>query len=205
MTRLAISVEGQTEEEFVKLSVAVHLQDRGVYATPILLGRARGRAQGGGDVTIQGLAAEMRRLRNNFDAVTSLVDFYGFRGKQGMSPDDLIQAIHGSTGHPDDGSVFPYIQVHEFEGLLFSDVDAFDTVSPGVSVAALRSIRAQFGTPEDINDNWDTAPSRRIKKLIRDYQKRLHGPLVADHIGLETMRQECPRFGAWLRRLESLG
>ena len=100
---------------------------------------------------------------------------------------------------------FPYVQVHEFEGLLFSDVDAFDTVSPNVPVAALRSIRAQFPTPEDINDNWDTAPSRRVKKLIRDYQKRLHGPLVAEQIGLERMRHECPRFDAWLCRLESLG
>ena len=86
MTRLAISVEGQTEEDFVNMLLAVHLWDRDVYATPILLGRARGRAQGGGDVTIQGLAAEMRRLRNNFDAVTSLVDFYGFRGNRACPP-----------------------------------------------------------------------------------------------------------------------
>ena len=205
MTRLAISVEGQTEEEFVKELLAVHLQDRGVYATPVLVGRARGTAQGGGNVTIQRLAADMRRLRYSYDAVTSLVDFYGFRDKRAMSPDDLIQAIHGSTGHADDRSVFPYVQVHEFEGLLFSDVDAFGTVIHGALVAGLRSIRHQFRTPEDINDDKNTAPSKRIEKLIKDYRKRLHGPLLADQIGLKRMRQECPRFDAWLRRLESLG
>lgn len=205
MTRLAISVEGETEEEFVKESLAAHLQDRGVLATPVLLGRARRRVQGGGNVTITGLANEMRHLRYSFDAVTSLVDFYGFRGKRDMSPDDLIRAIREGTGGPGGGLVFPYVQMHEFEGLLFSDVDAFEFVFPGGSIAGLRSVRAQFHTPEDINDNKNTAPSKRIGKLIQGYQKALHGPMVAEVIGLESMRRECPRFDAWLRRLESLG
>ena len=207
MTRLAISVEGETEEEFVKESLAAHLQDRGVFAKPVLLGRARRRVQGGGNVTITGLAHEMRHLRYSFDAVTSLVDFYGFRGKRGMSPDDLIQfqAIREGIGGPDGGLVFPYVQVHEFEGLLFSDVDAFESVFPGGPVAGLRSVRAQFHTPEDINDDKNTAPSKRIERLIEEYRKALHGPMVAEAIGLERMRQECPRFAAWLRWLESPG
>lgn len=205
MTRLGISVEGETEEEFVKQSLAVHLQARGIYVKPVLLGRARGSVQGGGNVTIQGLAAEMRHLRYSCDAVTSLVDFYGFRGKRGMSPDDLIQAIHLGTGRPDDGQVIPYVQVHEFEGLLFSHVDVFESVFHDAPITDLRSIRKGFDTPEDINDNKNTAPSKRIEKLVKRYRKRLHGPVLAEQIGLEMMRGECPRFDAWLRRLESLG
>ncbi len=38
MTRVAISVEGRTEEEFVKKILADHLQKNGVEMTPILLG-----------------------------------------------------------------------------------------------------------------------------------------------------------------------
>ena len=205
VTRLAISVEGETEEEFVNQSLAVHLRDRGVYATPVLLGRARRRAQGGGNVTIQGLAREMQHLRTSFDAVTSLVDFYGFRGKRSMSPDDLIQAIRSGIGVSDDGSVFPYVQVHEFEGLLFSHVDAFESVFPDAPIADLTSVRLGFDTPEDINDSRETAPSKRIGRLIEGYRKRLHGPMLADHIGLERMRKKCPRFDRWLGRLESLG
>ena len=205
MTRLAISVEGQTEEEFVKRSLAAHLDGKGIYATPVLLGRARRRAQGGGNVTIGRLANELRHLRYSFDAVTSLVDFYGFRGKRSMSPDDLIRAIHDGTGRPDDGSVFPYVQVHEFEGLLFSHVDAFESVFGDAPIADLKSVRLGFDTPEDINDRRETAPSKRIAKLVADYRKRLHGPDLADLIGLERMRKECPRFAGWLRRLESLG
>lgn len=47
MIRLAISVEGRTEEEFVKNVLADHLRESEVVSTPILLGRARGRADGG--------------------------------------------------------------------------------------------------------------------------------------------------------------
>ena len=101
MTRLAISVEGETEEEFVKEALATHLQSRGIYATPVLLDRARRRVQGGGNVTIDRLASEMRHLRHSFDAVTSLVDFYGFRGKGARSPDGLVQAIHDCIGRFD--------------------------------------------------------------------------------------------------------
>ncbi|MDE2664416.1 MAG: DUF4276 family protein [Gemmatimonadota bacterium] len=205
MTRLAISVEGQTEEEFVKDSLAVHLQGRGVDVRPVMVGRARGRGQGGGNVSIGLLAREMRALKASFDAVTSLVDFYGFRGKGTMSADDLLRAIRESLGPFDERFVFPYVQMHEFEGLLFSNVDAFAIVLPEAPVADLRSIRSEFDTPEDINDSPTTAPSKRIKRLIPSYRKRLDGPPLAAEIGLNRIRSECPRFDAWLRRLESLG
>ena len=59
MIRLAISVEGQTEEEFVKDFLADHLRESGVEPTPILLGRARGRS-GGGNVSAERLVVEKR-------------------------------------------------------------------------------------------------------------------------------------------------
>ena len=204
MTRLAVSVEGETEEEFVKGSLAIHLRGRGVYAIPVLLGRARRRAKGGGNVTINRLANEMRHLRGSFDAVTSLVDFYGFQDKKTLSPDDLIRAIRHTIGRVNDPSLFPYVQVHEFEGLLFSQVDAFETLFGDASVADLKSIRSAFNTPEDINDNQETAPSKRIRQIIESYRKSLHGPMLAEEIGVDRMRRECPRFDGWLRRLESL-
>ena len=205
MTRLAISVEGQTEEEFVKESLAAHLQSRGIYVQPILIHRARRRVQGGGNVTVDGLAKEMRHLLLSHDAVTSLVDFHGFKGKGGKSPEVLVQAIRDRIGGSDERNVLPYVQVHEFEGLLFSDVTAFERIFSDPPTAELSSIRSAFETPEDINDSSETAPSKRIGKLIQGYRKTLHGPLLALEIGLDGMRRECPRFDAWLCRLESLG
>ncbi len=40
----------------------------------------------------------MRRLMHSFDAVTSLVDFYGLGGKGTKSPDDLLAAIRADLG-----------------------------------------------------------------------------------------------------------
>ena len=62
MIRLAISVEGQTEEEFSKELLTTHLLSHGIAAQPILLGRARGHGHGGGNVSVGRLAAEMAFL-----------------------------------------------------------------------------------------------------------------------------------------------
>ncbi|WP_258001117.1 DUF4276 family protein [Janthinobacterium sp. ROICE36] len=36
------------------------------------------------------------------------------------------------------------------------------------------------------------------------YQKTFHGPLIACDIGLHAMRQDCPHFDAWLKKIEGL-
>ncbi len=207
MIRLAISVEGPTEEEFVKDFLADHLRERGVEPTPILFGRARGRSAGG-NVSVEQLVQEMTRLLHSFDAVTSLVDFYGFLNKGDRTVDELEEYLRQKLGHLwHPKGVFPYVQRHEFEGLLFSDVSVFAGLieTPDGSVEALQKIRSQFQTPEDINDNKDTAPSKRIKKVIPRYEKKVDGPLLAIEIGLDKIRTECPRFNDWVTSLESLG
>ena len=207
MIRLAISVEGPTEEEFVKDFLADHLRERGVEPTPILFGRARGKSDGG-NVSAERLVREMAHSLRSFDAVTSLVDFYGFRRKRDRTVDELEEDLRQKFGrlwHPK--RVFPYVQLHEFEGLLFSDVSAFAGLveAPDGSVEALQNIRSQFQTPEDINDNENTAPGKRIKKVIPRYDKRVNAPLLAIEIGLDKIRAECPRFNDWVTSLESLG
>ena len=207
MIRLAISVEGRAEEEFVKDFLADHLRERGVEPTPILFGRARGKSDGG-DVSAERLVREMAHSLRSFDAVTSLVDFYGFRRKGDRTVDELEEDLRQKLGrlwHPK--RVFPYVQLHEFEGLLFSDVSVFAGLveAPDGSVEALQNIRSQFQTPEDINDNENTAPSKRIKKVIPRYDKRVNAPLLAMEISLDKIRTECPRFNDWVTSLESLG
>ncbi len=201
MIRLAISVEGETEEEFVKEVIAERLRIYGVEPYPILLG---------GDVTLDRLASDMAELYWSFDFVTSLVDFYGFRGKGSDTVEELERRIHTTVVAKinrsfDESRIFPYVQLHEFEGLLFSDVNAFTWL--GVSdeiLDALRNIRSRFITPEDINNSVDTAPSKRLESLMPRYHKRVDGPVVALEIGLDRIRAECPRFDKWVAHLESL-
>ena len=73
MTRLAILVEGETEEDFVEKILQDHLLPFRVYPTASLI---RGR---GGNVSIDRLVPAIVEFSWSFDAVTSFVDFYGFR------------------------------------------------------------------------------------------------------------------------------
>ena len=201
MIRLAIVAEGQTEAEFTKGVLADHLGRLKVEPTPVVMG---------GNVSVERVARYMADLYRSHNAVTSLVDFYGFKRKGNASADDLETKISDQVRKNirrgwDERKVLPYVQRHEFEALLFADVDAFSSIDVGAEgVGRLRGVRSQFDTPEDINDDRDTAPSKRISQVV-PYDKAADGPVVAARIGLEKMRSTCPRFGAWLARLEALG
>lgn len=209
MIRLAIVVEGKTEEEFVERVLKRHLYAQGVKPTPILPG-GRG---GGGDIRVDRLARRIAKLFWSFDRVTSLVDFYGFQDKGSATPQDLEQRINQAVGSLvrqswDESRVFAYVQKHEFESLLFSNTACFAAVIgdiPDNALEALRAIRGRFATPEDINDSPMTAPNKRIAQLIPHYDKPVHGPDLATEMGLDIIRKECVRFNQWLTRLESLG
>ena len=201
---MAIAVEGETEEEFVNKLLGGHLRANGIETRPVLLG---------GNVTVQRLAREMADLIWTYDYVTSLVDFYGFSGKGDMTTDqlqcELQRKVDERIGRSwNETRVFPYVQRHEFEGLLFSNVEGFTTLLAedvdAARVGELRRIRLQFATPEDINDCSTTAPSKRIVRLIPRYNKRVDGPIVAEATGLCRIRAECLRFDEWVTRLESL-
>ena len=200
MIRLAIVAEGQTEAEFTREILADHLRSRNVEPTPVVMD---------GNVSTQRLAEFIARLYWSHDAVTSLVDFYGFKQKGGASADklelEIREQVHKVIRSGWDGrKVLPYVQRHEFEALLFADVDAFSYIGVDENgVGMLQRIRSQFDTPEDINDHRDTAPSKRISQVVQ-YSKVADGPVVAAEIGLEKMRSACPRFDTWLARLEEL-
>ena len=167
---------------------------------------------------MENLASDMAKLYDScdVDAVTSLVDFYGFRGRVNEETiDGLENRLCGRirdkiAGDSDPGRIIPYVQRFEFEGLLFSNVDAFGVIGASAeSLQALRSIRAQFPTPEDINDHLETAPSKRIAKVMRQYSRRryrkiLDGFLIAEETGVDVILRECPRFYDWVTRLEAL-
>jgi uncharacterized protein DUF4276 len=99
----------------------------------------------------------------------------------------------------------PFVLVHEFEGLLFSDCRAFaDSIGRPDMAASFQEIRDAFDTPEHIDDSPVTAPSKRVERLVPTYQKPLFGNLAALEIGLDKIRAECPHLAAWLTRLETI-
>ena len=97
----------------------------------------------------------------------------------------------------------PFVTMHEFEALLFSDCKRFALgIGQPEMANPFQVIRDAFSNPEEIDDSPDGAPSKRILALVPGYQKPLMGTLAAMEIGLATMRAECPHFDGWLKRLE---
>jgi Domain of unknown function (DUF4276) len=117
----------------------------------------------------------------------------------------LLDDVIGEMGSRFDARQFvPFVVMHEFEGLLFSDCAALSrAIGCPALEADLWNIRERFPTPEDINDSPLNAPSKRLTTLVQGYQKPLVGVFAALEIGLDRIRRECPHFHRWLTQLES--
>ena len=226
--RLLVHVEGVTEETFVNNVLGPHLMCRGYSSVAArLMGDARPRSRRGGGLPWQSVRQGiLRHLKQDRQAVaTTMVDYYGmpqsgsrqwpgrveavslpFEQKAGAIRNALAQDICEGMGSSFDPSRFiPYVSMHEFEALLFSDCMGFaDSVGfPGVG-DAMQGILDRFGSPEEIDDSWETAPSRRILALIPSYGKEAMGATAVQDIGLDNIRRRCPKFAGWLSQLEAV-
>ena len=226
MTRLVVHVEGQTEETFGNEALAPHLYGFGITRVGArLIGNTRQRSRRGGikpwSDTRKDIVAHLREDQECI--ATIMVDYYGmpesgirawpgrsqaasraFQHKARTIEDRLSADIRQTMGSGfDDRRFIPYVMMHEFEAMLFSDCVRFGAAIGLPQLAPrFQEIRDQFATPEEIDDSPDTAPSSRIVELVPDYQKPLMGNLAALEIGLDAIRSECPNFRCWLERLE---
>ncbi len=220
--RVLAFVEGPTEEKFVREIVRPSLVSRNVFIVATTPGkrRAHGGVQHWARIKKE-LLRYLKEDRGRF--VTTMFDYYrlpsdwpgrdGARSERQVSTkaEGIEQAIHADVysklGDSFDGARFlPYIQMHEFEALLFSDTGALaESVQRPDIQSRLDGIVAECGEPEGIDDGPETAPSKRIRSLVPRYQKVPQGIIAAKHIGLTTMRERCPHFAHWLEALERLG
>ena len=229
MTRLVVHVEGETEETFVNKILAPHLYSVGYsLVNARLMGNARQRSgRGGGRAWPSVRKGIVNHLKADTGCVVStMVDYYGLpqTGTRAWpkradsvylsfpcKPVSVENALHDDVvnhmGHGFNASRFvPFVMMHEFEALLFSDCRRFaEGIGHGLQFARdFQRIRDQFDTPEHINDSPVTAPSKRITALVPGYQKPLDGTNAALRLGLDAIRGQCPHFADWLFRLERL-
>ena len=125
--------------------------------------------------------------------------------QMGVDPHAIFFGKNGKGGiiwNP--AQLIPYVQMHEFEALLFSDTSILAASNMKV-YKQLDDALQSFSCPEEINDNEQTHPSKRIMKLFIGYQKVLDGINIAREIGLAKIRQECPHFNEWITKLEDIG
>lgn len=227
MNDLAVIVEGQTEQAFVRDVLAPHLATFGVGAWARLPGRVHRR--GGvpawevvrGDILRTLKERQGRYCTTMFDFYAMPHDWPGRRqasarpiNERGPFVEAALSAdLTGYAGHGFDPTLFiPYVQMHEFEALLFSDIDILCTILSPLGrrrkedlAACLNLVLAEAGEPEAIDDRPQCAPSKRIQNEVPGYRKSLHGPIAANRIGLETICRMCQHFCSWLQRLEPLG
>lgn len=217
MKRVLILVEGQTEEQFVKEVLRPHLQTCGVFVTPTIVATKRmkqGANFKGGVLSFNQVRRDILLMAKDTNAVriTTMIDFYGlpddFPGSRRAmgSAIERVKAIQEEVNRRIGDPRFKcYLMLHEFEAMLFSHPRRLvDLMGKPQSLADLESIVEAFDTPESINDDPQTAPSKRLKYLFPGFQKVLYGPLAALEITLPTIREQCPHFNEWLVDLENL-
>ena len=211
---LIVLVEGKTEMDFVDEILADHLRRFGYSSvSPRLI------APGGAGICgwRQAKTNIGRRLRTNA-RVTTMVDYYGVEQDWPGRAESEAQPSHLKADFVERAilqdlreeyaaeNLIPYVMLHEFEAMLFSDCQKFaDAIGYPQLKPDFQKIRHQFRTPEDIDDK--DAPSKRIEALLAPidvYSKPLVGLRGAMAIGLDAIRAECPHFGKWIDKLEAI-
>lgn len=224
MSEVFAVVEGLTEQTFVREVLAPWLAKRGVFLRATQVGKP---GHKGGNVYAVAKRDMMNFLKQRQDTfVTCFFDFYAMKDdwpgrkeadaanhdRKPVAVEDAIKqdietAFKGSLR---EDRLIPYVQMHEFESLLFSHPPALSkTLGVKDSEGEFQLIRNEFKTPEHINDDPNTAPSKRIIEIFRNYRrgykKPLHGSIAAKQITIDTMREECPHFRTWVDTLVELG
>lgn len=221
--RLNILVEGRTEETFVRDVLSPALFSAGIIATPRMPPTSKF-GRGGGSSFLPWRRTVLHWLLQDQTAyLTTMFDVYGLpsdfpRLQDSLEINDIYQradfletcfrdSIAAEAPNAQRRFV-PYLQMHEFEGLLFTDLKEMEALEPDWSGYALKCTAeaARFATPEHVNNSVHTAPSKRLTKHFVSpcYIKPLHGVLAAQAIGLNRIRSQCKRFDAWLNCLIEL-
>lgn len=196
MIRLGISTEGATEREFVSRVLRPHLMPLDVQATAIDMR---------GNVSLDKIRGVMPALLGSFERVSTLYDFYGFKGRQARTVGQLEADIAALVPGPERRRLIPYVQQYEFETLLFAVPEhTVEWMQAPQALAAMREAIQRAGSAEQVNDRVQTSPSHRIKALFANYDKKLHGPEIVELAGLATIRTHCARFDTWIAQLETL-
>ena len=213
-----VIVEGQTEQKFIKDILAPYMGVKGIF---MKASRAPKPGQKGGDIKFQRVKKDIANFlaQRNVDIVSTFVDYYGIKewpGQDSILPNSEPEQIAATMNTAAKTEIcqeydhltptqrfIPFIAVHEFETLLFSDTKALADVL-GVAQTTIDADISRFSTPEHINNSPLTAPSKRLERWYPQYGKTTTGIAIAKTIPVDTMRAKCPLFNQWLSAIEAV-
>ena len=215
MKRIIIICEGPTEKEFCEKVLAPYLWQHEIdIQTPLI------KISGGGIVKWDYLRRQVEtHLKESSSVfVSTLIDYYGLyqkynfpRWEEGNKIYDkdnrmsfLEEAMNKDVSESLQHRFIPYLQLHEFEALLFINLQIFYEQVPKsdlVGIEELEKTFTQYSNPEMINNSKVTSPGHRLERIIKGYKKPLYGHYLAEAIGVERIRSKCPRFNNWVQTL----
>ena len=216
MKRLVIIVEGDADERFINNVLTPYFNSNGIYN---YIQCYKIKHSNGGLSKYSHLKKDIvNTLYENDVVVSTLVDFYripsDFPGyNESLSYDkhsDQVNYLESKikedielTQNRVFENLVPYIQLHEFETFIFSDIMGVDALfdQSEYDRREFINITRQYENPEDINNGVNTAPSVRLKKIIKGYDKVLFGIEIIQNLGVDLIREKCPRFNSWIQNL----
>ncbi|WP_165156814.1 DUF4276 family protein [Parabacteroides sp. ZJ-118] len=219
--------EGQTEQGFVKEVLRPYLQAHGVTGVKsILITTNKKKNARGGMLTYTQAETDLEISRKTeldgeyerhifttmFDLYALPNDFPGFEEAEDLGdPYERVALLETAFAEAiNDGRFIPYIQLHEFEALLFCGIEHLAKRYPRCEKRCerLRKDLERTGNPELINNSRETAPSKRIIKVIEgdkkqyyNYNKPATGKEVTKSVGIDALRVQCKHFNEWIEKL----
>ena len=219
MSTVLLLVEGESEFRFVRDRLNDYFAGRYVLQ-PILTETRRGVRSGGLARDYAVFRRQMSRLMAQHGGREDawfgcMLDLYGlpagFPG-HGQAPGNgwematsIETALATDLAHE---RFLPYLNVHELEALLLTELRALGCFFTGKQseVERLAAEVARFSSPEEINLTRETSPSHRIARHLPGYAAaKVQASSVAfSHISISLIRKHCPHFSDWLTRIEQL-
>ena len=210
MKVIIIICEGETEVEFCKLlNTYLGYNEYRIEARNL-----------GGNCNWERVKSLVKKsLKSNQSAfVTTMIDYYG--RKENTFPkqteanvinnirqkvDFCEQAMKDAIDSSLRDRFIPYLQLHEFEAMLFNNYEVFDSnfVDDECKKNEIQKILQQFPDPEMINDSPLTSPSHRLEKIISGYDKIVYGNLLVESIELYNICEKNLHFKEWIDKIKS--
>ncbi len=228
MSQIILNVlcEGQTEDRFAQKVLKPYLKDFGIVVkTQLLLTNKKKNIRGGmisyerakNDLSIwikqhSSKTYETHYFTTMFDLYALPDDFPGFAAaNRKTNCYDTVQLLEEEFGKDINFNCFiPYIQLHEFEALVFCGLEHLLVDYPDMTreVESLSGVLSRYDqNPEKINNSSVTAPSKRIIKAFASkhhYDKPKLGEFVTSKVGIIELKEKCLHFKEWIEKLEQI-
>jgi hypothetical protein len=230
MSQIILNVlcEGPTEDRFAGSVLKEHLKGFGIVVKTTILVTNKKKNIRGGMLSYQQAKTDLGLLMKQhshspktyekhfyttmFDLYALPNDFPGYADAVKIQDcyavnKKLEDEFRKDINHP---LFIPYIQLHEFEALVFCGLEYLLVDYPDMTKQVedlKKTLKTYDDNPEKINNSPEAAPLKRIIKAFESkhhYDKAKSGVSVTGKIGIFALKEKCRHFREWIDCLEKI-